>query len=382
MLLGGSPQPAGAHPAPQAVPRYTHAGVPPATAEDIAVVKPEWYADLLEVYVPCNGAPKYAACLRVYIALHPPFDPARRELFGEKYDPAKYYECRRSKPSNDASCERLLLVRRESPETWPYHIGKPAPIKWPDPPKEQVYRPGMSALEYWRALCKAEAGEFIYKTVPKVTAIYQIRPRAKEPGRAYSDRYVMEDPYGYIEAEAGTLGHIPWFVTGPGWRSRKSPGSYPVFESPALENDIPRMQEKYYAASLFQAGPPGKPYLRFSEYDKLSWKTMRMDYTDKLQSRYGWTWRGIRRPHDREVGVAGGELAVVDLKTGEILGLRRGFILGSIEAGKPVNWFHGNVCPEYALMPGIGKIRNRNKDMDFSLWFIDKVLQPVGEYRD
>jgi hypothetical protein len=191
----------------------------------------------------------------------------------------------------------------------------------------------------------------------------------------------MEDPYGYIEAESGTIDKVAWMFVGPKLISRKTPGLYRALETPTLENDIPKTQEKYYPPSVFQTAPAGKPYQRFTDYTGPR-DTMRMEYVDQPQSRYGWTWRGIRRPHDREVGVAGGELAVVDLKTGEILGLRRGFILGSIEAGKPVNWFHGNVCPEYALMPGIGKIRNRNKDMDFSLWFINKVLIPEVEYKD
>ncbi len=85
------------------------------------------------------------------------------------------------------------------------------------------------------------------------------------------------------------------------------------------------------------------------------------------------------RKLDREIGVSGGELAVVDLKTGEILGLRRGFLLGSNEIGGRLNWNGGNACPEYSSQPGIGSLRRRNKDMDFSLWFINKILLPIGE---
>ena len=33
------------------------------------------------------------------------------------------------------------------------------------------------------------------------------------------------------------------------------------------------------------------------------------------RARYGFTWRGIKRPHDRELGIAGGELIVIDLQT-------------------------------------------------------------------
>ena len=41
---------------------------------------------------------------------------------------------------------------------------------------------------------------------------------------------------------------------------------------------------------------------------------------DAQKSRYGYTWRGIVRPHDREMGIAGGEIIVLDLETNEVLG--------------------------------------------------------------
>jgi hypothetical protein len=298
------------------------------------------------------------------------------EGLGEQYDLAKYDECKRRTPQ-DSKCEIYRLKRKPAPETWPFHATPP--IKWPDPPQEQVYKAGMGPIDYWRALCKAEGGEFIYKTVKDVKSIYQIRPRPKEISYAFRDRYVMEDPYGYMSFESGTLDGIPGQVTGPGWGSRKSSGKYSVFETPILQDDIHWTRQKHFSPDLFQPAPPGKPYQRFFGYDRRDRKSMRLEYTDKIQSRYGWTWRGVRRPFDREVGVAGGELAVVDLKTGEMLGLRRGFVLGARELGGSVGWGGGNVCPEYSRMPGIGEIRRRSKDFDFSLWFINKVLIPVGE---
>lgn len=304
--------------------------------------------------------------------------PAALEGYGKQYDLAKYEECRKKEPRN-SRCEIYRLKRLPAPEYWPYH-DKP-PIKWPDPPKESVYKSGMGPIEYWRALCKAEAGEFIYRTVKDVDAIYQIRPRPKESAYAGRDRYVMEDPYGYIGSESGTLDNIPGRVVGPGWGSRKSAGKYPNFETPILQDDIHWTRHKYFHASLFQKLPTTKPYQRFSGYDGRDKNTTQLEYVDKLASKYGWTWRGIRRPLDREIGVAGGELAVVDLRSGEILGLRRGFILGAYELEKPIGW-GGDACPEYSLMPGIGEKRRRNKDFDFSFWFINKVLIPIGEYKD
>jgi hypothetical protein len=302
--------------------------------------------------------------------------PPELEGYGEHYDLAKYADCVKKTPK-DSRCEVYRLKRIEAPEYWPFH--KTSPMKWPDPPKEQVYKPGMGPIEYWRALCKAEAGEFIYKTIPNVTSIYQIRPRPLESEYSGSDRYVREDPYGYISSEAGTLTGIPFFVSGDGWRHSKfSTGGYPVFETAPLVDNIQRTSQKYFSPSLFSTRPNGVSYQRFSGYTRENRKTLRLEYVSRISSLYGWTWRGIRRALDREIGVAGGELAVVNLKTGEILGIRRGFQLGARELGGRVGWGGGNVCPEYQLMPGIGANRGRSKDMDFSFWFINKVLIPTG----
>ncbi len=146
-------------------------------------------------------------------------------------------------------------------------------------------------------------------------------------------------------------------------------------------NDRGELLKQYRDPSLFQPVPPGAKYQRFYGYDG-DFKSLKMEYVTELKSRYGFTWREIKRPFDRETGVAGGELAVVDLKTGEILGLRRGFVLGANTAGGPVNWFSPNACPEYALMPGIGQIRKRNKDVDFTSWFVTKVIVPPHQYYD
>ena len=302
-----------------------------------------------------------------------------RGKFGEHYDLKKYAECKK-KNKSDSRCEIYRLKRKESPELWPYHTA--SPMKWPEPPKTQVYRPGMSPVDYWRALCKSEGGEFIFRTVENVEGFYVIRPRPSEDEYAFGDRWVMEDPYGYMRSERGTLGGMPWMFTGPELISRKTPGLYRYLESPILPNDVGLGSKKYYPSWVFQPPPPDKRFARFSGYDSQSRHTASVEYTNVPISHYGITWRGIRRTSDRELGVAGGELAIVELKTGEILGLRRGFVLGQVDPKGPVGWGSGNVCPEYAFMPGIGSIRKRHKDIDFTLWFINKVLIPRVQYKD
>src|SRR5438067_1664546 len=74
-----------------------------------------------------------------------------------------------------------------------------------------------------------------------------------------------------------------------------------------------------------------------------------MEPSDELRSHYGYTWRGIERPHDREYGIAGSELIVLDLKSSEVLGVQRRFI----RSGRVRNnltgiwWLNGQVCQQF-----------------------------------
>jgi hypothetical protein len=303
-----------------------------------------------------------------------------RDGLGQFYDPEKFEACQRADPRN-SRCDIYRLKRAEAPETWPFHAT--SPMKWPEAPRESVYRPGMSPLEYWQGLCAAEAGEFIHRTVEGVETIFQIRPRPRENEYAYGDRYAMEDPYGYVLGEHGTTNGVPFMAIWPVRTTRGKGPRYRALETPILVDEIHRTQRKYFDPSLFQPVPPeGAKYQRFFGNDG-DFRSLKMEYVRDerdLRSRYGWTWRGIRRPFDRELGVAGGELAVVDLRTGETLGLRRGFVLGAAELGAPVMWLTGRTCPEYSRMPGVGERRKRNKDFDFSFWFIPKVVIPDHEY--
>jgi hypothetical protein len=315
---------------------------------------------------------KYHACVEVLGAQMAPIDPERREWFGEQYSAEKYVECRKKAQPQETHCERHRLRRKEAPEFWPFH--DKSPMKWPDPPKEPVYKKGMKPIDYWRALCKAEAGEFIYRVVEGVETIYQIRPRPREEPYAGGDRYVMEDPYGYVESESGSIKAIALNAIWPPETSHKSTPRFRALETPKLQDDIPLNLRKYYSASLFVPPKSNEPYQRFTGYSG-DFRSLQMDHIQRISARYGWTWRGIRRPFDRELDVAGGELAVVDLRTGEVLGLRRGFVLAASSPDGRFGWGAGH-CPEYSLMPGIGQIRKRNKDFDFSFWFIPKVVVP------
>lgn len=301
------------------------------------------------------------------------------DTYGQHYDLKKYEGCRKKYP-NGSNCLVFNLRRRDHPEYWPYP--EVPPMKWPDPPKQNVYRPGMDSVAYWRALCKAEAGEFIYRTV-EADGLYQIRPRLYErTDTAQIDRFVMEDPYGYAYGDIEE--EMPFTLIGPKERWFRDLSLYAFVESPPIPHAHWTSEVRHWDMSRTQPQRPGTRFQRYFGYDRKRSTSLRMVWVTQLKARYGWTWRGIRRPMDRELRVAGGELAVVDLHTNEILAVRRGFILGRPVKFKPesVSWDVA-ACPEYRFIEGPGMTRQQSKSGDFTSWFLTKVVKPIGNpYED
>lgn len=288
------------------------------------------------------SADRFLACVAMVARHMPPIDPNKRMHFGERYNPKKWAACMKSGFESrgmygTGGCESYRLRRLENPEYWPYP-NVPA-FKWPDGPKESVYRPGMSSTEYFDALCKAEAGEFIYKHAEYAEGIYQIRPRAMEDDNdRQQDRFVIEDPFGYQHSEV----HDPFFFY------LSTPNQLQYFETPPV-----KVRSDVYWASLGKslhpsfANKPGDDItvFRYSGYDSRDLKSARRDFDTKLKSRYGYVWRGIDRPNDRQNDIGGGEIAVVDLSTNEIIALKRGFVMAGQGRTGRIRWETARLCP-------------------------------------
>jgi hypothetical protein len=196
---------------------------------------------------------------------------------------------------------------------------------------------------YFDHLCKTEAGEFIYKTVDNVEGLYQMRPR--DPSD-YFDRMragdVPEDPFGHTNTEAQ---HPQFLFVGPPSKL------YRYFENDLLA-DAP--ESLPLGPTVLGSLEPNARYRRYHGRDYRNERPMIEDHVTSLQSRYGFTWRGVYHEYDALFGIYGGETVVVDLQTNELLGRRRGFILS--KSG-------GGICP-----PG---------KTDQSLYqFVSRVLIP------
>jgi hypothetical protein len=280
-----------------------------------------------------------------------PLDVTRREQFGEHYDPKAYRKCRVGRAAQDETCGKYRLRRRELGVHYPFS-GVPTP-EFPELPSGAAgYRIWMNARAYFEHLCKTDAGKFINRSVEDVRSVFQMRPRLVATDDELSDRYVMPDPYGYTTGEA----YYPGFAF-------VGQGRYQSFETTLYERERRDSQKKHYHSSFFSEAPTKARYIRYSGYDRHDMRTMVKRYTNKLISRYGYMWRDVQRPRDREHGVAGGELIVLDLKTNEILALWRGYQWS--ERGRGVWWKSGLLCPSWP------------KDSRDIFEFVSEVLKPA-----
>jgi len=209
------------------------------------------------------------------------------------------------------------------------------------------------SIQYFDHLCKTEAGQWIFKTVPNVEGFYFARPQ----GEPTSD--LMADPYGpempWIQRRFMLTSDTP---RDQGW----------LFIQPPQHNY--RFVEQPRRETKWQAGIT-EPYIRLFGYttererdyrgvlvDSFREKTpMQVTGIPKLTAHYGYTWRGIKRAQDREHGIAGGELLIYDLTTKDVLAVRRQFLItgGNRRNGDKAAWEVATRCQLPAAFPTIGE---------------------------
>jgi hypothetical protein len=283
---------------------------------------------------------------------------SNEETPGRYFDRAmeKFAEnCAKAKlKPNDTACNILKLKPADPMATEEGRFAHS--IKIPNPvPEDSGYRPGMTPGQYFDHLCKTEAGEFIYKTVENVDGLYMMRPRKRATDDELQHLYFLEDPYGHTTDESYLVQDT--YV-------QPATGRYQFLEMPfskaASEDERYRRyyrDENVHPRRKYQTTINGQgvfvPYI------------VAESMVPNIKSRYGYTWRGINRPHDRELGIAGGELIVLDAKTNEILAIRRGYMRTGFVRNNftGVWWMTGPSCP--------------NRGDKFTFKFVQEVLKPL-----
>ena len=227
-------------------------------------------------------------------------------------------------------------------------------IQIPNPlPKSSGYRKGMKSNEYFDHLCGTEAGEFIYKTVNDVEGFYFMRPPNWPTDHDLKDRYKLEAPETerLFQLMRSTPTERAKRFVNPPWRL------YRFVEEPSTQKN----REPSYVRSYGYRQ-------NSSEMENVEAK--------ELRSKFGLIWRGLKRPMDRELSIAGGEWIVFALETKEVLAVMRMYGL-SPKAKTPqrIWWLNASQCSSAA---GVRTAASNSKQL---YRFVSKVLHPPEDVK-
>ncbi len=166
-----------------------------------------------------------------------------------------------------------------------------------------------------------------------------MRPRRRATDYELEHLYALEDPYGEMSGDY----HNPAerFV-------QPYLGKYRYLELPARNSGAQEKAKNYLRYYRDNDLRPRREY-----QTALNGKAVFVPYivaeqeADSVKSQYAFTWRGVTRPHDRELGIAGSELLILDLRTNEVIAVRRGFVRtgGVRNSLSGVWWLVGQTCP-------------------------------------
>jgi hypothetical protein len=223
-----------------------------------------------------------------------------------------------------------------------------------------------TTLAYFDHLCATEAGEYIFRTMDKVEGLYQMRAMPKYDDKVMEDVYAFEDPADWSQGEGD--GGPASFLGGPG-------NGFRYFESMRQPTDIANQHiVKHWQITPWEK-PGVAPYWRYHHFDYTN-RSGQVAPVQQLESRYAYTWRGIRREADRKHDIAGGELIVLDRITGEILGVRRSFAIARMLKNGRRNWEFAYYCPKNMVYRSRGRTPEINKVV-YPYDFISQVLNPI-----
>lgn len=222
-----------------------------------------------------------------------------------------------------------------------------------------------AALQYFQHLCDYEAGEWIFEKTEPQEGFFDARPVKVFDESQRRSMYFYESPhYALIfrdgpEVPQRTVGYTKPYRVG----ANSDPlGHFRFMELPtprdeAWAKDIKTKYLRHFQEQRF--GPHGTwdPW-------KSTWKIVELD---QPTVQYGMTWRGLLRPRDRELRIAGHEQLVYELATGKVIGLRRTFRL---------------VRPPGTEWPGAiqcGRVRVSGTDSEWSTHLIRRVIPSLNE---
>ena len=181
----------------------------------------------------------------------------------------------------------------DTPESaFAHSIKLPIPHNMP----KNIYKQGMSSEDYFIALCKEEAGEWVFRRVEGIKGIRQERPKLTLPLGYSGIVFFAAEQAHYMDSDLQD-----YFVAPP-------IGRYNFLEI-----------SKWPKSSSTDR----RQYLRFSRGSGAA--KMEKTETPDAEANFAFIWRGVRRPFDRENAIDGYEIIVYQVSPLEVLAFQRGF---------------------------------------------------------
>ncbi|MDD2685201.1 MAG: hypothetical protein PHY62_03505 [Gallionella sp.] len=208
-----------------------------------------------------------------------------------------------------------------------YSIKLPEPL---DKPKVQ-YNKGISAESYFRELCEKAEGDFVFRTVEGVDGIKIMRPSSEVTGVPLWDETEGTPPGYFVATVNGMYQYVDAVELVQGSQINTQLFHYAI--DPKLSSKIP------------------------------PWGLGRYPI-EKSEARYGFTFRNSPL-ENRELGIKGRELIIMDLETNEVMAIRRRFSKLNFMNHQSARLMQGTPC--------------RLLDENLNDKFIARILKPVTQ---
>jgi hypothetical protein len=209
------------------------------------------------------------------------------------------------------------------------------------------------AFKYFQHLCATEAGEWIFKKVEPVEGLYFARPKNMLD---IATEY-LSDPYGPeapgIERRFQIMGESAYsrginFVSPPfhNFSYVEEPRRDVEWQKDLVGNYIRIFgNKKRKVIDPLYFGNPSAEHLWYSYVRETPMEAIGISEPTAI---YAMTWRGITRPNDRRNGVSGVELIIYERATGNVILLRRSFVISGSKNGE-VGWLTALSCKKVGV---------------------------------
>lgn len=252
--------------------------------------------------------------------------------------------------SDEARIAHDLVLPAAVPRPVPFDFeAARGPWYWPRSKREV-------AVDYFRHLCRTEAGEWIFETPENVEGLYFARPRGGgETERYVNNIYGVEAPWveRYLMVFTDSLNDAAGLFVAPPFRN------YIYIEQPKREVEWQReIKLPFIKLSGYKTRYKFEPVGRIKDLVVVS--PMQLHGVNNISSKFGYTWRGIVRAKDREFRISGTELVIYKISDRSVIAVKRNFLLGKVAAefGESAQWSLANSCKEIGLAKGDMYISN------------------------